>query len=59
MSRRSNSYEALPTGFLFATKLGNAFGGWARNKEHLDATSGVSNWVHQDLRHTWGTKAAG
>ena len=58
MLGQGNSYEALPSGFLFPTKLGNAFGAWARNKERLDAASGVSNWIHQDLRRTWATKAA-
>lgn len=56
MLGQGNSYEALPSGFLFPTKLGNAFGAWARNKERLDAASGVSNWIHQDLRR-WATRS--
>ena len=58
MCRQGNSYDALHCGLLFPTKNGNPFGAWARNKERLDVASGVSSWVHQDLRRTWATKAA-
>lgn len=58
MSRKGNSYEPLPSGLLFPTKDGNPFGAWARNKARLDTASGVTDWVHQDLRRTWATKAA-
>lgn len=58
LSKKGNGYEPAPAGLLFPTKYGNPFGAWARNKERLDLASGVPDYVHQDLRRTWATKAA-